>query len=944
MWNQTTMSSVDYLREFVSERLTAAAEEIIRVFETTIGQYEEEIGRQRRLLEIVWKPEIKLHRIELPQQHVCTQEEEEEEEEVLADQQLCIQERSSSLDPEPPQIKEEEEELCTSQEEEQLELKLETDPFMLTTAYEESDHQLLSYNSRVAESQDQKGNKHGDSGSTRGSEPEPKKTYNKSESHTNNQYNPNLSEVHRSAPTGKKSFQCVTCGKAFEFKSKLQRHLSVHTGEKPYLCKFCGQGFGYMSVLKTHVRIHTGERPFLCKTCGKDFTCSSPLKVHMRTHTGEKPYLCKTCGKRFCTMPPLKRHMRIHTDEKPFTCSTCGKRFCRTSELNAHIRIHTGEKPYSCKTCGKDFRLHSVLKVHMRTHTGEKPYLCKMCGSDFSCCSGLLVHMRRAHTGEKPYYMRVVREELVVIFLISSSQHKGVSLFLLTGAELLLFLFNLWRLWVLLVQTGAPLLNTELLVSEHLFFLLLLLLFLPQPFSCKDVPLVDLQQCDLGRNSSLDQEDPEPPLIKEELEDLCTRQDGEQLALEQETEAFKLKPTYDATVHLTKTTTPLKMSSVQRLRKFVHERLTAATEEIVGVFEKTIVVYEEEIRRQRRLLDVVLQPELKLHRTEISQWSVCKEEVLADQQLCIQARSSSLDHEDPEPPQIKEEEEELCTSQEGEQLVLEQTCTEPFKFRPACEGSDHVEDRALLLNPPPLTKLSVTETKPESDREEPNGDHHLPHNAHRDKTQDGERGSQASKHFQCRFCTEEFHDFFKLKLHVRTHSGEKCFKCDTCGKGFTQKARMKKHMMTHTGVKPFKCKVCGKQFNCQSNCVTHTRTHTGEKPHACVTCGKSFSRGTDLKRHNRTHTGEKPYSCVHCGKEFSYHSSLTDHVRVHTGEKPYNCIWCGKGFAVSTTLKIHTRVHTGEKPYKCDICGKNFAQNTGLRLHRKIHTLEKQQS
>ncbi len=57
------MSSVECLRQFVSQRLTAAAEEIFGVFKQTIVQYEEEINRQRRLLEIVWKPEIKLHRI-----------------------------------------------------------------------------------------------------------------------------------------------------------------------------------------------------------------------------------------------------------------------------------------------------------------------------------------------------------------------------------------------------------------------------------------------------------------------------------------------------------------------------------------------------------------------------------------------------------------------------------------------------------------------------------------------------------------------------------------------------------------------------------------------------------------------------------------------------------------------------------------------------------------
>ena len=57
------------------------------------------------------------------------------------------------------------------------------------------------------------------------------------------------------------------------------------------------------------------------------------------------------------------------------------------------------------------------------------------------------------------------------------------------------------------------------------------------------------------------------------------------------------------------------MSSVRCLREFISERLTAAAEEIFTVFEKTVIQYEEEVARQRRLLDVVLKPELKLHRT-----------------------------------------------------------------------------------------------------------------------------------------------------------------------------------------------------------------------------------------------------------------------------------------------------------------------------------------
>ena len=57
------MSSDDGLRRFIIERLTVAAAEILRVFQQKIDGYEAELDYQRRLVESVWTPEIKLHRI-----------------------------------------------------------------------------------------------------------------------------------------------------------------------------------------------------------------------------------------------------------------------------------------------------------------------------------------------------------------------------------------------------------------------------------------------------------------------------------------------------------------------------------------------------------------------------------------------------------------------------------------------------------------------------------------------------------------------------------------------------------------------------------------------------------------------------------------------------------------------------------------------------------------
>ncbi|XP_033985891.1 zinc finger protein OZF-like [Trematomus bernacchii] len=354
-----TMSSVDFLREFVNERLSAAAEEIFGVFQKTIVNYEEEIRRQRRLLDVVLKPEINIHRIELPQHPVC-------EEQVFSEQQLCIQERNSSLDqedPEPPQIKEELEELCTSQEGEQLGLEPETDAFMLTATEEESEHQLLSHNSHVAESQDQKGGE-------QASEPKP---HHKGKSQSKDVNNMNLSEMHSDT---QQSLKCDACGMYFQEKSSLDKHLKIHTIKKTLSCNTCEKIFANKSELIIHTRIHTGERPYSCQMCGKTFKQNSNLIAHMRIHTGEKPFSCQMCGKAFKKNSHLKEHVRIHTGEKPFSCQMCGQGFCRSSALKNHLKFHMGGSHILAKhvgnVSGKNTIFSSNLGSHTETHRGEK--------------------------------------------------------------------------------------------------------------------------------------------------------------------------------------------------------------------------------------------------------------------------------------------------------------------------------------------------------------------------------------------------------------------------------------------------------------------------------------------------------------------------------------------------------------------------------------------
>ncbi|XP_041828374.1 zinc finger and BTB domain-containing protein 24 [Melanotaenia boesemani] len=194
---------------------------------------------------------------------------------------------------------------------------------------------------------------------------------------------------------------------------------------------------------------------------------------------------------------------------------------------------------------------------------------------------------------------------------------------------------------------------------------------------------------------------------------------------------------------------------------------------------------------------------------------------------------------------------------------------------------------------------------------------------------------------RCEDCGKIFKHHLFLKIHQRTHTGEKPFHCLVCGKSFTQKHTLLAHQRIHTGEKPFVCKVCSKALSTKHSLQEHMNLHEEEKSFDCDKCGKTFTQKKQLKSHYRVHTGKSLPECAQCHHKFMDAAQLKKHLRTHTGEKPFTCEICGKCFTAKSTLQTHIRIHRGEKPYNCNICNKSFSDPSARRRHIASHSGKK---
>ncbi|XP_061747816.1 gastrula zinc finger protein XlCGF8.2DB-like [Nerophis ophidion] len=328
------------------------------------------------------------------------------------------------------------------------------------------------------------------------------------------------------------------------------------------------------------------------------------------------------------------------------------------------------------------------------------------------------------------------------------------------------------------------------------------------------------------------------------------------------------------------------------LKELVKERLMAAADEIFALFESTITSYEEELsrtreekERHRQQLEAARKTQIVLHVEGVQQQE--------ERPPTPQEGSSKLKHEFPQPPHVKEEEQELWISQSGGGCFFGLQDSNPTTL--------------------PLTGVSV---KTEDHEDKPQVDNLLAPLSDSDDIT-----SHSIKDKDKHYIQEPLSSDTDCEGDTRTHNDNQHLECSA-----------KKTVKTS-----FICSFGANSLQDTRNFAPQTRTHTGEKPFNCSVCGSTFSRKDYLTKHMRTHTGEKPFSCSYCGLKFSRTYCLKIHMRRHTGERPFICSVCGKKYCRNDSLQLHMRKHTVEIHFICPVCRTFFADEQSLTAHISAH-------
>ncbi|XP_063899105.1 zinc finger protein Xfin [Helicoverpa armigera] len=221
----------------------------------------------------------------------------------------------------------------------------------------------------------------------------------------------------------------------------------------------------------------------------------------------------------------------------------------------------------------------------------------------------------------------------------------------------------------------------------------------------------------------------------------------------------------------------------------------------------------------------------------------------------------------------------------------------------------------------------------------------------------------------CPVCHKRVSSASYMRVHARTHTGERPYKCYMCGRGFITSSKMHRHVLTHqtdkgedTKVEPEtetaedqptdipaaeddgdtkpakkKSKMKSKLSKAKSSEEKPRRKHQ-KRPHACEYCNQKFLHLNMLEVHRQSHAGEaRVLRCQYCLEPCDDAAARAEHEATHAGAKPYLCTICGKQYKKRETMVYHRKRHSPDKELVCEVCSARFTAACKLSAHMATH-------
>ena len=599
-------------------------------------------------------------------------------------------------------------------------------------------------------------------------------------------------------------------------------------GDRSLKCKYCKEQLPTAALLQSHERDHvrtTGKRSHKCGFCDRTFAKECRRITHERVHTGEKPFKCQVCAKAFARKDVLNRHKLVHNESKPFSCQVCSKTFRDRWNLTRHTcQSSVEEGNHQCQQCEESFenvqhlRDHEVA-VHMASvsETGSVGYTCKHCQQSFRRAKLLAKHLK-SHDDE------------------SGENDKSEG--------------------DLSSDEDNP--NEEEEVGDDEDF----------------IP---------GKEDDLQDE-------KQTMHycNVCNR-------------SFKNKARlmFHERSHVTKTVKCSVCGETFPTRVLFKEHKKTHNVELWRYFYCTEC--PKSFGHKKSLADHIDVCHRNSNRVKCNHcgetfvnhgwfqkhmYKMHHEIVFAEQQLRVQgfpdlasmeiniqdasadARSQPIHMKDTYPNPGKDN---LLSYNVQSTMDCIQTLTEL--------SSLHTTDSEVLLVLPPDVDKPSSHSNQVSAVDDgrgapPDGDPSQGVQSEADENPE-------EKWFPCKWCPKKYPKPSILKIHERSHTGEKPYLCTECGKGFRILSGLRSHEERHLGVRKHRCTECSKSYANASALQEHFDAHKGIKRYKCLECPKSFRQQQSLREHLDVHKGFRKYQCEDCPRTFSQRRSWRNHMKTH---------------------------------------------------------------